>query len=133
VAITVDAASVHRYVAAVGDTNPAYPRSPDDAEGKVAPPTFAAVYALGAGSGSLSRAGIAPNRLIHGEQSFEWRRAVRVGERLTAQGRIADVYSKRQLQFVVAETVVTDESGEEVCRSRATILVLPDPAAAPPS
>jgi acyl-coenzyme A thioesterase PaaI-like protein len=52
---------------------------------------------------------------------------VRVGETVTAQGSIVDVYNKRNLQFVVAEAVVSDEGGEEVGRSRATILVLPEP------
>jgi len=85
------------------------------------------VYALGAGSGSLSRLGIASARLIHGEQEFSWQRPLRIGETVTAQGRIADVYQKRQLQFVVAEAVVTDEGDKEVARSRSTILVLPEP------
>jgi acyl dehydratase len=111
----------------VGETNPAYPQSPTDADGKVAPPTFAAVYALGAGSGSLARIGVSPSRLIHGEQQFTWKRALRVGETVTAQGSIVDVYDKRSLKFVVAEAVVKDETGEEVGRSRATVLVLPEP------
>ncbi len=115
------------YVQAVGETNPAYPQSPSDADGKVAPPTFAAVYALGAGSGSLARLGVSPSRLIHGEQQFTWKRALRVGETVTAQGTIVDVYNKRSLKFVVAEAVVKDGAGEEVGRSRATILVLPEP------
>ena len=93
------------------------------------PPSFAAVYALFAGSLSLSSAGIAPSRLIHGEQQFTWTRALRVGETVTSQGQIADVYRKRNLQFVTAEAVVKDEAGEEVCRSRSTILVLPYPKA----
>ena len=119
---------MYAYVQAVGDNNPAYPSSPTDGEGKLAPPSYAAVYALFAGSGSLSSAGIAPSRLIHGEQQFTWTRALRVGETVTSQGQIADVYRKRNLQFVTAEAVVKDEAGEEVCRSRSTILVLPDPA-----
>jgi len=83
---------------------------------------------MGAGSGSLGRLGISSSRLIHGEQEFTWKRALRVGETVTAQGRIADVYQKRQLQFVVAEAVVTDEAGKEIARSRSTILVLPEPS-----
>jgi acyl dehydratase len=117
---------VHAYAAAIGDTNSAYPSSADGADGTVAPPTFAAVYALGAGSGGLASAGIAPWRLIHGEQQFSWTRAIKVGETLTAHGRIAEVYRKRNLQFVVAETRVTDAAGEEVCVSRSTVLVLPE-------
>ena len=128
--VTADPASVYAYVRAIGDENPAYPKAPDDADGKIAPPAFAAVYALGAGSLSLLSSGIQPNRLIHGSQEFAWVRPVRVGERLSARGGVARVYNKRSLQFVDAESVVTDESGAEVCRSKATILVLPDPAEA---
>jgi acyl dehydratase len=98
----------------------------DDVEGKIAPPTFAAVYALGAGSGSLAQAGIPPYRLIHGEQEFTWSRPVRVGETLTAEGKIVDVTQKRNLTIVTAETRCKDETGEEVCVSRATIVVLPE-------
>lgn len=124
--VDVDAASVYAYAQAIGDTNPAYPQSPEDADGKIAPPSYAAVYGLRAGS-AIARLGIAPNRLIHGEQSFEWTRPLRVGEKLTVQGRIADVYNKRSLQFVAAETEARDEAGEVVCLARATVLVLPEP------
>ncbi|MFY9615202.1 MAG: MaoC family dehydratase N-terminal domain-containing protein [Candidatus Dormiibacterota bacterium] len=124
---TIDPARVHQYVQAVGDTNPAYPQAPDDAEGKVAPPAFAAVYALFAGGGAMASMGIPPNRLIHGEQAFSWTRPLKVGETVTAQGSIVDVYKKRSLQFVEAEVVVRDSTETEVCRSKATILVLPDP------
>ena len=128
--ITIDAASVYAYTQAVGDTNPAYPQGPDDADGKLVPPSYAAVYALGAGSLSLLSAGIEPARLIHSGQEFAWSRALRVGERVTARGSISEVTRKRQLQFVSAEVVVTDADGEPVCRSLGTILVLPDPAEA---
>ncbi len=127
--ITVDAASVFAYAQAVGDANDAYPQGPGDTDGRLAPPAFAAVYALGAGSLSLLSAGIAPSRLIHAGQEFSWSRAVRVGERLTAKGRVADVSRKRSLQFVTAESQVSDETGAVVCSSRATILVLPEPTA----
>jgi acyl dehydratase len=131
VTIEVDAASVYAYARAVGDTNPAYPRAPDDADGRLAPPSFAAVYALGAGSLSLLSAGIEPSRLIHTGQEFSWERPIRVGETLTAEGRIAAVYDKRSLQFVSAEVNVRDAAGEQVCRSLGTIMVLPDPAEKP--
>jgi acyl dehydratase len=132
VEITIDPASVFAYVRAIRDDNPAYPQGPDDAEGRIAPPSFAAVYALGAGSLSLLSAGIEPSRLIHAGQEFSWERALRVGERVTARGRIAEVTRKRSLQFVSAEVLVTDAAGEQVCRSLGTILVLPDPAEAGP-
>ncbi len=96
----------------------------------MAPPAFAAVYALFAGGGAMASMGIPPNRLIHGEQAFSWTRPLKVGEAVAAQGTIVDVYKKRNLQFVEAEVVVRDAAEEEVCRSKATILVLPDPTKA---
>ena len=113
------------YAAAIGDDSPAYPQSVDDVAGKIAPPTFAAVYALRAGS-AMAGTGIPPYRLIHGEQEFEWSRPARVGETLTSQGKIVAVEQKRNLTFVVAETRSRDEAGNEVCVSRATIVVLPE-------
>jgi hypothetical protein len=129
--IEADAASVYAYARALGETNPAYPQSADDVGGKVAPPAFAAVYALGAGSLSLLSAGIEPSRLIHSGQEFSWERLIIVGETLTVEGRVADVYSLRSLQFVSAEVIVRDAAGAQVCRSVGTILVLPDPADKP--
>lgn len=87
------------------------------------------MYALFAGSMSLAALGVEPSRLIHGEQEFSWKRLLRVGETVTAQGRIADVYAKRSLQFVETEAIVKDDAGDEVCRSRATVLVLAAPNA----
>ncbi|MDQ6748794.1 MAG: MaoC family dehydratase N-terminal domain-containing protein [Candidatus Dormibacteraeota bacterium] len=130
--ITVEAAAVYAYTQATGDANAAYPQGPDDSAGKIVPPSYAAVYALGAGSLSLLSVGIEPARLIHAGQEFTWERPIRVGERLTAQGRVAEVTRKRQLQFVSAEVLVTDDGGAQVCRSLGTILVLPAPVVASP-
>ncbi|HEV3231445.1 MAG TPA: MaoC family dehydratase N-terminal domain-containing protein [Candidatus Dormibacteraeota bacterium] len=127
VEVVVEPAAVAAYLAAVGDGNPAY--APAAGAAAIAPPTFAAVYALAPPGRPASGWGIAPQRLVHGEQSFEWTRPVRVGERLTTSTRVADVYSKRSLRFMVVEATSRDEAGETVCISRATILVLPDPEA----
>jgi acyl dehydratase len=134
--VVIDADRVRAYVAAVGDDNPAYAAGdPPHAAGRagtpaIAPPTFAAVYALHPPGRAVGGWGIPPQRLVHGEQSFTWSRPVRVGETLTTSTRVADAYRKRNLQFMVAEATCRDQAGVVVCVSRATILVLPDPAAA---
>jgi acyl dehydratase len=125
----LEPAAVVAYVRAVGETNPAYPQEEAGAEGKLVPPTFAAVYAMSPPSQmeGESAVRIKPQRLVHGEQAFEWRRALRVGETITTSARVADVYQKRSLQFVVIEGTARDSGGETVAVSRTTVLVLPDP------
>ncbi|MHB8510479.1 MAG: FAS1-like dehydratase domain-containing protein [Candidatus Dormibacteria bacterium] len=128
VTTAITGAAVAAYARAVGETNPVYPDDPVVPSGALVPPAFAAVYAL-APPGRELGFGIAPQRLVHGEQAFEWHRAVRVGEILTTTTRVAGVERKRNLQFMIVEATSRDEGGEVVCVSRATILVLPEPVA----
>jgi hypothetical protein len=90
------------------------------------PPTFAAVYALGATAPHLfmdEDAAVDFARLLHAEQEFEWRRHPRVGETVTSQGRVASDASRRGMRFVSFETDTTDASGDPVCRSRALFVI----------
>jgi len=66
--------------------------------------------------------------LLHGEQEFEYHRAVVVGDVLVGEGRIADAYEKQSgtntLTFVVLETTWRDDAtGEPVVTSRTNLLV----------
>jgi acyl dehydratase len=69
--------------------------------------------------------GIEIARVLHGEQSFAYRRPVVVGDRVTFAARIADIYDKKRgaLSFVVKETDVTDEAGAPVAALRSVIVV----------
>jgi acyl dehydratase len=62
------------------------------------------------------------SRVVHGEQSFEWRRPIVVGDRLRATPRIADVYAKGPNEFLVIEAEVRVTDGEVVCVARSTLL-----------
>jgi acyl dehydratase len=62
------------------------------------------------------------SRVVHGEQEFDWRRPIAVGDRLRASPRIADVYAKGPNEFLVIETELTDGGGQVVCVMRATLL-----------
>src|SRR5207237_8864043 len=62
----------------------------DPSEG--VPPTFAAVYSLGATAPQLftdEEAAVDFARLLHAEQEFEWSRHPRAGEAGTSRGRVA--------------------------------------------
>jgi acyl dehydratase len=93
-------------------------------EEQLAPPTFATVLQV------MASAQIAPDPslglnymlVVHGEQEFEWRRPIRVGDRLRAVPRIADIYARGPNEFLVVEADIQDEAGQTVVMSRSTLL-----------
>ncbi len=62
------------------------------------------------------------SRVVHGEQAFEWRRPIVVGDRLRTTPRIADIYAKGPNEFVVIEAEIADADGEVVSVARSTLL-----------
>jgi hypothetical protein len=90
------------------------------------PPTFAAVYSLGATAPQLfadADAAIDFGKLLHAEQEFEWKRHPNPGETVTSQGHVASDISRRGMRFVWFETSTKDSRGDEVCRSRALFVI----------
>ena len=90
------------------------------------PPTFAAVYALGATAPQLfgdPEAAIDFAKLLHAEQEFEWKRHHQPGETVTSQGRIASDMSRRGIRFVSFETETTGADGDGICKSRALFVI----------
>jgi hypothetical protein len=90
------------------------------------PPTFAAVYSLGATAPQLfgdPDAAIDFARLLHAEQEFVWSRHPEPGETVRSHGRIASDISRRGMRFVTFETETRDARGNEVCVSRALFVI----------
>lgn len=90
------------------------------------PPTFAAVYSLGATAPQLfgdEEAAVDFARLLHAEQEFEWQRHPKVGEMVTSRGRIASDASRRGMRIIAFETDTSDSSGAPVCRSKALFII----------
>src|SRR5437879_1154257 len=90
------------------------------------PPTYAAVYCLGATVPQLfgdEDAAVDFARLLHAEQEFEWQRQPRVGETLTSVGRVASDTSRRGMRFVTFESETTDADGAALCKSRALFVI----------
>jgi N-terminal half of MaoC dehydratase len=95
----------------------------DPADG--VPPTYAAVYALGATAPQLFQDPVAAvdfANLLHAEQEFAWDRHPEVGETVTSCGRVAADVERRGMRFITFETEVT-VGGEPLCRSRALFVV----------
>lgn len=90
------------------------------------PPTFAAVYSLGATAPGLfmdEEAAVDFSRLLHAEQEFEWWRQPRIGETVTSRGRVASDTSRRGMRFVSFETETTDVDGAPIAKSRALFVI----------
>lgn len=68
----------------------------------------------------LRQLGMEVERVLHGEQSFTYKRPVFAGEVLTFRPRIVDIYDKKggALEFVVRSTDVTDAVGAPVAELR---------------
>jgi acyl dehydratase len=113
---TVEAGHVRRFAAAIGDPNPRWK--------KEAPPTF--LVALAPVSLHLAEAEEYGKGWLNGGNRFEYLAPVMVGDRITATGRVADVYEKSgssgNLLFIIFETEYVNESGTTVARLRGTMI-----------
>lgn len=91
-----------------------------------APPTFLFAAELDSGVVDLmlDKLQIPLARLLHGEQSFTYHRPACVGDTVTVNSRIDDIYDKKNgaLEFVVKSSRATNQHGELVAEMR-TVLV----------
>ena len=90
------------------------------------PPTYAAVYCLGATAPQLfgdEDAAVDFARLLHAEQEFEWTRHPEVGDKLRSQARVTSDIHRRGMRFVTFETDTTSGTGKPVCHSRALFVI----------
>ena len=128
-------AKVGEYVAAIGDRNPLH-RDPGAAHrvgyrDLIAPPTFAAVFAMLpfrralADPDWVARSTIEPAKILHGEQSFEFQRPIVPGDRLLVQCIVRDVERKRSLVFLYVSMRVDDERSERVLDGQMTLVLRP--------
>jgi acyl dehydratase len=128
VQFTVERDRVLQFADAIGERDPIY-READAARAvgfaeQVAPPTFATVLQImTSGQAVLDpELGLDYSRVVHGEQEYEYRRPIVVGDELRATPRIADIYSKRSNEFLVTEADIKDAKGETVVISRSTLI-----------
>ena len=116
VTATVEAGHLKRFSEAIGDPNP---RWSDEA-----PPTF--LVALAPTSYHLPEAEEYGKGWLNGGNRFEYLEPVRVGDRITATGKVADVYEKSggsgTLLFIIFETDYVNQHGRTVARLRGTAI-----------
>ncbi len=115
VTVDIDAEHVAAFAWAIGA---------DPAEG--VPPTYSAVYCLGATAPQLfgdEEAAIDFAHLLHAEQEFKWERHPDVGAKVTSQATITSDQSRRGIRFVTLETDSKSDDGSQLCHSRALFVI----------
>ncbi len=111
---TVEAGHLKRFAEAIGDPNPRWLQE--------APPTF--LVALAPPSMHRAEAEEYGKGWLNGGNRFEYIEPVKVGDQITAAGRVADVYEKTgssgSLLFIIFETEYVNQHGRTVARLRGT-------------
>jgi acyl dehydratase len=145
--ITIERGPVTQFAASVTETSPVY-RSVDAAKAAgfddiPVPPTyfFSAASFWGAFSEDqpadavpgrnptmevigklMSKGGI----VLHGEQEFEYHKPIVVGDRISSEGKVVDLYEKpagdKTMTFLVTENQYRNQDGELVLTSRMNLI-----------
>jgi len=129
--LTLDRTRLKFFAKAIGETDPVYvDTAAAQAAGYTdvpAPPTFlfAAELDSGANDQLLADLGIPLAKLLHGEQSFRYRKPVCAGDTVTVQSTITDIYDKKggKLEFSVKDSKVTNQHSELVAELRTVLVV----------
>ena len=112
----VEAGHVRRFAAAIGDPNPRWTRE--------VPPTF--LVALAPVALHLAEAEGYGKGWLNGGNRFEYFAPALIGDRITATGRVADVYEKGgssgNLLFIIFETEYLNQDGVLVAKLRGTMI-----------
>jgi acyl dehydratase len=139
---TVGVEHVRDFVAATGGGVPgqvfaapperAHPFTWDEAAaraspwgGLVAPPAFAAAFAIAPFAKACSDPELAVNvlRLVHSEQEFEFLQVVRPGDVLDTRGEITGIRDRANLDFLEVTTTTTNQRNEPVVRGVWTAII----------
>jgi len=119
------------FAKAIGETDPIYT---DEAAAKAAgypslpaPPTFIFAAELDADTvlAALKNMGVNLARILHGEQQFTYFAPVCAGDTITVESKFTDIYDKKNgaLEFIVKESVVTNQHATKVAQMRSVIVV----------
>jgi hypothetical protein len=123
---TVERGKVREFALAIGDSNPAY--YSDD---PVLPPTFPITFAFWSDANlvdKLASLGVQIWNVLHAEQEYVYARPIRVGDTITGQATIADIYTKEgraagTMDFVAVAIEYTNQNGEPVLKENMLLIV----------
>ena len=127
----VEAGRLRFFARATGQTDPVYCDT-DAARSAgyrdlLVPPTFLFGLELDKPKpfGLYEKMGVDLGKILHGEQRFEYLEPACAGDTLTFESRVTDVFDKKggALDFIVQETVVTNQYDATVAKLRRVFIV----------
>ena len=113
----VDQEKINAFGDAIGDHN-------DYVKQGYASPTFLISIQMGAMEVALfdPELGLDYSKVVHGEQSFEYKKPVKAGDELSFVSTIEDIKSKVGDDFITIRSDVKDALGNEVATLKATLI-----------
>lgn len=123
----VERGAVKKFANAIGDSHPIYV---DRAYGRksryknnIAPPTFPRVFDYG----SIEELKLPNAGLIHGEQEFEYKRPLVVGETLQCYSKVENYEEKQaksgNLGFLTVNNIGEDGTGEKIFNAKTVTII----------
>ena len=129
--LEVEKGRLRFFAKSIGETDPiysderaataaGYPSLP-------APPTFLFAAELDANTlvPALQEMGVDLSKILHGEQRFDYLAPVCAGDTITVESRFTDIYEKKNgaLEFLVKESLATNQHGKHVAKIRSVVVV----------
>ena len=122
---TIEKGALLKFCRATGETNPLYVNEAyaltTPYAGLIAPPTYVSVFTTDAFAGVFERDLPLP-RFLHTDDVIEYHAPMRVGDIITAQATLTDVFVKEgrggPLLFQAAEMALTNQHDREVALVR---------------
>lgn len=91
----------------------------------IAPPTFLTLVNLRAIDAIITdpELGLDYTRMVHGDQTFDYRRPVHAGDQLAVTTYVEDIFVRMGNDFLNVRADIADANGELVCTGRAQLVV----------
>ena len=128
--VEIEKGRLRFFARAIGETNPIYvDAAAASAAGHAtipAPPTY--MFSIDLEGPEflpiVKLLGLDIPRVLHGSQEFDYLAQIYAGDVITQTSKIADIFDKKggALEFVVVESVYTNESREPVGKARQTLV-----------
>lgn len=129
--VDVEKGRLRFFAKSIGETNPIY--IDEDAakaagyKSLPAPPTFCFTLDLEQDDpfAFLKEMGVSLGKILHAEQSFTYHEPIYVGDSITLQSEIVDIFDKKggKLEFIVEDYKCANQDGALVVEMRRTIVV----------
>jgi hypothetical protein len=118
---TLERGKLREFLLAIGDGSAAY--TGDDPP---LPPTFPTVFAFWGGMSMedlLRDVGVEIRNVLHSEQEYSYLAPIHIGDTVTGQATVANIYQKAGMDFMEIVTEYRNQNEKPVLTDRALLIV----------